>query len=250
MTPVWVVLGWPLFFVLRKPVYLWYEVRRGGAMLRAAVLLSRKVLSATKSGLPFHSRKNVVMGHGIDTEIFSPMAGQRDVYLLCAVGRITRIKRVDLFLRCLASLPVPYRLFIAGGTITDDDRTYLRELQVLIEREHLQDRVEIHFVLHEELPALLRSTQLFLHAGGGGLDKALLEAMACGCLVVAASEAAVALLPEPCRATPETFVARTREMLQLSPEAQRVLREQLRGNVVASHSLSSLICRMVGEIES
>src|SRR3989338_2384006 len=36
MPPVWAVLGFPLLFVLRKRVYLWYEARGGGWPLKIA----------------------------------------------------------------------------------------------------------------------------------------------------------------------------------------------------------------------
>ncbi|HBH19744.1 MAG TPA: hypothetical protein DDX11_02105, partial [Candidatus Peribacter riflensis] len=74
MTPVWVILGWPVWFLLRKRVYLWYEIRRGSWRLTLALFLVRKVFSATVQGLPEPHRKQVVTGHGIDMEVFQPLS--------------------------------------------------------------------------------------------------------------------------------------------------------------------------------
>jgi glycosyltransferase involved in cell wall biosynthesis len=248
MTPVWVVLGWPVAAILRKPLYLWYEVRRGGRMLRAAVLLSRKTFSATKDGLPFRSPKNLVLGHGIDTEAFAPDGKERDPDLLCTVGRLTRIKRHDFLLRAFAGLPAPYRFIIAGGTITPADETYREEIMRFVEGKGLRHRVAIQFYLHAELPALYRRSVLFLHASGGGLDKALLEAMACGCPVLSLSQAASHSLPPRCHATEDTFEEKMQLLLKLSPEERADLSGELRSIVVSSHSLPVLVERLVEEM--
>ncbi|MFA6039744.1 MAG: glycosyltransferase family 4 protein [Candidatus Peribacteraceae bacterium] len=249
MTPVWVVIGWPLLPLLRKPLYLWYEIRRGGWVLRCALRHVRKVFSATTDGLPFPSSKNVVLGHGIDTTVFSPgTTADRDPHSLVTVGRLTRIKRHELFLQALASLPPPYRLSIAGGTITTADERYRAELEAFIGARNLQDRVSIRFLRHEELPALLRRAGLYLHAGGGGLDKALLEAMACGCAVVSASEASASLLPPQCRATPEDFTQKVRAALDTPLEERERLGKALRQEVLDHHDLAGLIRRLAEEM--
>ncbi len=248
MTPVWVVLGSPLFIILRKPVYLWYEIRRGGRMLRCALRRVRKVFSATRDGLPFASSKQVVTGHGIDTERFSPATKDGEQHLLLTVGRLTRIKRHELFIRALAQLPPPYRLVVAGGTITADDQVYLRELEILIHELQLEGRVQIGFVPHEELPSLLRSCALYLHAAGGGLDKSLLEAMACGCAVLSASEASRNLLPASCQTTVDGFLEAVHTTLGRSLQERRTLTEDLRKRIVEGHSLPRLIERLIKEM--
>ncbi|MDD4319280.1 MAG: glycosyltransferase family 4 protein [Candidatus Peribacteraceae bacterium] len=248
MSPVWVVLGFPLLFLLRKPVYLWYEVRRGGRVLRWAVRCARCVFSATPYGLPFRSPKNLVVGHGIDVDRFRP-GGDRDPRLLCAVGRITRIKNLEQCLRALADLPPSYRLFLAGGTVTRDDERYREELQAFLRKRRLEERVVMRWIAPEELPAVLRQCSLFLHGGGGGLDKALLEAMACACPVVSSSAAAQELLPASCRATTETFSARAAALLSLPDADREELGRRLRGIVVSSHGLPSLADRLVAEME-
>lgn len=249
MSPIWVVLGCPILAFLRKPVFLWYEVRRGGRVLRWAVGCARKVFSATGQGVPFFSGKTSIMGHGIDTDVFRPSSSdERDPHLLLTVGRLTPIKHHELFLETLAALPAPYRLFIAGGTVTEDDRAYEERLIAAMREHGIAERVTARFVRHDALPPLFGSAALFLHAGGGGLDKVLLEAMACGCIVLTTSFVARGILPDPCLAEPDTFLEKARALLALPPETRQALAGDLRRRVVERHSLPKLIETLVAKM--
>ena len=246
MTPIWVVLGSPLWKLLGKPVFLWYEVRRGGAVLRKAVRRSRLVFSATEDGLPFKSSNNRVVGHGIDASVFRPGAVPRDPFLLLTIGRVTPIKRYPLVLACLAVLPPPYRLVIGGGPILPPDRRHLAELRAFIAEHGLADRVEIRFLSEAEVIDHLRRARLFLHACGGGLDKVVLEAMACACPILSAAEAAPRVLPPACLATPDTLVLQTLEVFTQPVDAS--LLAHLRRTIEREHDLPALIARMTGEM--
>lgn len=255
MTPIWIDLGGPLWLLLGKPLYLWYEIRRGGFVLRLALLCVRKVFSATNFGLPVASRKQVVTGHGIPTDVFrphdesDPSAG-RDPHLLVTVGRATPIKRFDLLLWSFAALPEEYRMIIAGGAFIPRDEAETARLRRIIADHGLEGRVEMRFHAESELTVLLQRARLFLHASGGGFDKAVLEAMACGCPVLSAGAASAALLPPECLATAENFPKRLQETLAMPQEMQRALGAQLRETVVRGHDLTALVGRLLSEMET
>lgn len=248
MTPVWITLTVPLLFVLRKPRYLWYEVRRGGWILRSALLFVKKVFCATSAGLPFPSRKAVVVGHGIDTEQFSPSESPRNTGLICAAGRITPVKHYDAIIRALRSLP-GCTLDIAGGTVTPSDAEELVRLQKLTEELSLSGRVTIKARPHAEVRDLLRQSILSLHACGGGLDKVVLEAMSCGCLIVSSSASAALVLPPECQATEETLGEKAKVLLALPDIQKSALTQTLRQTVVEHHSLPALIRKLVSEMQ-
>jgi len=259
MTPVWVILGWPMWLLLRKRIYLWYEIRRGSWRLHVAILLVRKVFSATAQGLPRPHRKQVVTGHGIDTEVFhlpltpgpspSGRGGHHETGLVVSIGRITRSKHYDAILRAFAKLPSSCRLVIAGGVITQADEGEWERVQSLLMQLDIAGRVEVRWVDPSEMPGLLRRADFMLHACIGGLDKAVLEAMASGCPVVSSSAAAQELLPQSCRATDETMGNVAQKILSLSPSERATLSEELRKRVVEQHSLARLIERLVKEME-
>lgn len=246
MTPIWVVLGAPLWFVLRKPMYLWYEIRRGSWKLSIALRCVRKVFAATKYGLPIPSTKLVVTGHGIDTKTFYP--AERERQGLLAIGRITRIKHLEDIIECLPRITSTPHLTIAGGPITKDDERYMQELQSQIERLGLRDRVTMGWIAPEEISERLQRSEVLIHAAGGGLDKAILEAMACGCLVLSASEATEGLLPALCQTTREDMPRALKKLLRIDEEERGSLRQQLRQIVKRNHNLSKLIERLVGEM--
>lgn len=249
MTPVWIDLGAPVWRVLRKPMYLWYEIRRGGWVLRVALHWVRKVFSATIFGLPSPSDKQVVTGHGIDTEAFHPgtnaIRGEHDIV---SIGRVTPIKHFDRLLWAFATLPEQYRFTVAGGEILPSDKKVFQDLRRIIEEHGLEDRVQIIFHLPDDIPWFLQRARLFIHASGGGLDKAVLEAMACGCPVLSCGPASAAVLPPACLATTENFCTRLADTLAM-PEAERkALGAQLRETVVRDHSLPRLVRRLVQEM--
>ncbi len=244
MTPIWVVLGAPVWFVLRKRVFLWYEVRRGGSVLRLAEHLVTRIYSATTDGMPWVSAKQEVVGHGIDTAQFAP-GSSRDPSLCAAVGRVTPIKHLPQIIAAFAALPSSSKLRIVGDAFTDGDRREKEMVLSLASTLGVRERVEIGFLPHAELPALLARTTLFLHASRGGLDKALLEAMAAGCLVVTTSEAAAPILPEACQATPETLGAKAMALLTLTEPERETLSSRLRRTVVEHHGLSRLVTTLL-----
>lgn len=250
MTPVWVVLGWPLWSILRKPVFLWYEARGGGWALPVALRAVRKVFGATDYGLPRNSRRHVIVGHGIDTERFRPHTSPaHQEGLLVAVGRVTAVKHYDVLLRTLSTLPQHCRLRIAGGTFTDHDRQEERRLQKLMHDLHLPTRISMGWISPDQTVALLQSADCMLHACTGGLDKCVLEAMACGCPVVSSSEAARRVLPPLCVCSDLTMPERVRKILALSPVEREELSRELRQRVVNGHSLQHLVQRLIEEMK-
>lgn len=240
MTPIWVVLGWPLWLVFHKPVYLWYEARGGGWALPAALRFVRKSFGATPYGLPRTSSRHEVVGHGIDTDAFVPAPDKREPGLIITIGRVTPVKHYDAVLRAFSALSGDSRLRIAGGTITERDEEERARLDRLIAELGIADRVIIDWIAPFQVPALLQRADLMLHACSGGLDKVVLEAMACGCPVVSSSEAAGHVLPNLCLAPKDGLAEHALRILALSPEERSRLSTDLRTRVTESHSLERL----------
>ncbi len=248
MTPIWVVLALPAILCCRKRMYLWYEARGTRWPLKIALILACKVFSASEKGMPIATRKSVITGHGIDTMFFSPGTEGRDKNMILTVGRITAAKQIPVMLHALIALPANYRLLVAGTTITRNDEMLFHELERTIAELDLIGRVEFSEVLPQDMPGVLQCAAVFLHASLTGLDKALLEAMACGCLVVSCAEAAHAVLPAACLSTADGMAERVKTLLNLPDIEQEALGHQLRHIVIQKHSLEKLVKRLVQEM--
>jgi glycosyltransferase involved in cell wall biosynthesis len=248
MTPIWVILGWPLWALARKPVYLWYEARGTRWPLRMALLLVQKIFSASPYGMPLQTPKSVITGHGIDTDLFRPGSGETEDGLLLSVGRVTASKRLPLLLDCLRSLPPATHLTIVGEPRTPADAALAEELKQAAASEGLKDRLSVGPLPQTEVVPLLQRAQLFLHASETSLDKALLEAMACGCVVLSCAEAARSVLPATCLTTPEGLPDAAARLLKLDAAERRRLGTQLRQKIEAEHGLPRLIRRLAAEM--
>ncbi|MAE68506.1 hypothetical protein CL635_01715 [bacterium] len=248
MTPIWILIGAPLWLIMRKPMYLWYEIKRGSWKLSMALLFVKKVFAASKHGLPKVAKKQVTVGHGIDIDTFRPVFDRREAGHLVTAGRVTRIKHYDQLLRLVANLPGTH-LTIAGGTITEADKEVEKDLLSLMHSLGIADRISMGWVAPEEMPSLMQRADVFLHASQGGLDKVILQAMASACPTVSTSIAAQEELPPECRATADTLLEQTQKLLSLSLEQKQVLGDHLRSHTERDHSLSRCIERQVTQMQ-
>ncbi len=250
MTPIWAVFAWRMVVFFKKPLYLWYEARGTRWPLKVALRLATKVFSASPAGMPLPTPKSVITGHGIavDTSAFTDANAERDPHLIVTVGRITASKNLPVILRAMEQLPQEYRLLLAGAPLTGDDHALLNRIRSTLHEKGMEHCVEIRPLSQEEVAAFLQTAALFLHASATSLDKALLEAMASGCLVVSCAEAAHAVLPKECLCSAEGMGDRAKTLLALPPIEQAMLRRTLRDIVVHHHSLPRLIQRLVQEM--
>jgi glycosyltransferase involved in cell wall biosynthesis len=192
MNPIYVVLCWKLWYVLKKPIFLWYTHKHVDMKLRVASWFVRTIFTASSESLRLNTKKKMVTGHGIDTTFFSADAAvNRHAHELLTVGRIASAKRIDILLDALALLP-DATLTIAGGPVTDADRAYEHRCKTRAAAAGIAARVRwLGPVSQGEARALYQQAGVFVHASEtGSLDKVLLEAAACGAPVVSASDVA------------------------------------------------------------
>lgn len=206
MIPLWVVAGWPLYKIFNKKVYLWYVHRSVTPMLRLAEKIVVKIFTASRESFRLPSKKAEIVGHGIDTEYFAPRpeVRTRGVYRILTAGRISESKRIKEMISAIAEL---YKNFsdekklefaIVGDARLPADEKYLAELKRLIAELKLDNTVKfLGGVPYDKMAAEYQKSDLFLNFSlTGSIDKAVLEAMACGCDILTANEAFFDLLSE------------------------------------------------------
>ena len=142
MMPLFAGLAGPLLTARGIPTALWYTHRQRSAQLRLGMVMARRVVSAEASSFPYATDKLRVIGHGIDTEVYSPpsspikSSGLRQIQLgdgealVVQVARLAAIKHQATTIRALAGTDA--RLALIGGIQPGYPRSYERQLQALI----------------------------------------------------------------------------------------------------------------------
>jgi glycosyltransferase involved in cell wall biosynthesis len=189
MCPEYVVAAYPAARLSQTPLFLWYTHGQGSRWLRVAHRLSSGILTASLDGFPFRSPKIVATGHGIDLGKFRPIASppHPGARTLLSVGRISPIKGHEVPIEALSILAhergmTDLQLRIIGDTPLASQRWYLEKLRRLVTREKLDRQVRfLGSVPYGSIDRHLNDCDVFLSASNtGSLDKAPLEAMACG----------------------------------------------------------------------
>lgn len=166
-----VAAGW-LWRLLGKRTALWYTHKNIDLKLRIAVLFADAVLTASKESFRLATPKAHVMGHGIDTDFFSPDPSvPRGAHALSA-GRLMPSKRHDLALG--KAREESRELRIAGSGPEQP------KLEAVAEKLGVK-AVFLGGLTQAQLRDEYRTAACLYHTSEtGSLDKVVLEALACG----------------------------------------------------------------------
>jgi glycosyltransferase involved in cell wall biosynthesis len=243
------------------PVLLWYTHRNIPPTLRLAYALSDRCVTASPASVTLTSDKLFVLGHGVDTERFVPprSAGAGYERTALSIGRLSPIKHVDEMIETVALLrsdhKIDLRLELVGGPLTDSDQEYVRRLRDSAASLGVSDLIEFAGVVRfEHVAARYQRGGLFLNLSETAMDKALLEAMASGCIPVSRNPAFVelahehgleSLVPGPGARKLARCIARVLAMPDLE---LRDLRARVRQIVEEEHNLSALSDRIMSHL--
>lgn len=243
MNPEYVIGGGAVWRLLGKKVGFWYVHGAVTLRLRLAALLAHRVFTASRESCRIKNKNVVVVGHGIDTDLFAPKNVPHPLSMV-SIGRFSPSKKLELLIDAMKAVRVqiPDSLGrLVGDAATPENKEYAERV-----KKYAED-AEIHIekpVLHADVPSVLALSDVFLNASQtSSLDKAVLEAMACGVVPVSSNVAykpmlsPLRLFVEP---TPEAFAVRIGEILG-NPAVRNELGAKVREEVVKNHSLSRLI---------
>jgi glycosyltransferase involved in cell wall biosynthesis len=255
MNADWVYRLAPCWRRFQIPVLLWYAHRSVTNRLRRSHAHAACVITSTPEGFRIPSPKVRVIGQGVDTDLFTLPATRPESTTIVAVGRVSRIKSVDLMLEAMAWLNahaprIPFKLRIVGPTLTRDDRAYRAELDDLVRRHGLADVVTFEGPRPmAALPEVYASAFLHLSLiGTGAIDKGILESLASGCPTMSSNESVFPLLD-----TLPSLVVRDqtpegigRQILQAYGHRHEFSPARLRALVVGRHDINSYTERVHG----
>lgn len=248
MTPVWGMVGAPVWVMRRTPVYLWYTHYKMQAGLRILGFYAKRMFCATPQSLPQYegSSKKVVVGHGIDLSFWPQRKNIAiDPKRLLVVHRLSRSKRLEIVINAFKLLPEGYKLDIYG---MDAEKDYADEMRKMASTLEFPDIRFKGSAALKDLPGIYVKHRLILNMASETIDKTMLEAMTCGCYPVTTKGNADAIgIPEaPAADTPEALAA----FIQTYAEKAPITGDDMYRIVEQRHSLDALIGKMDTYIRS
>ncbi|MEN9234715.1 MAG: glycosyltransferase family 4 protein [Gloeomargarita sp. GMQP_bins_120] len=260
MTPLLTNLAAPLLKLHRIPIVTWYAHPSLTRQLKLAHFWSDRMVSSLPTAYPYRQDKLVVVGQGIDTDVFQPAAGEKecpDQPLILAVGRLSPVKDYGTLIAAVARLVYqeqrPVTVRIVGNPAHPGDEDYAASLRRQVQALGLETRV--HFrpaVALYELPAIYRQCTVYVNLTPTGFgDKVALEAMACGKVCLAANQGFRETLGVYAdqllfaHGDPEDLAGKLANLLSLSEAQRQVMGSYLRQQVIRYHSLDRLMERLV-----
>jgi glycosyltransferase involved in cell wall biosynthesis len=261
MSPIFSVLAAPYAIPRRIPLVTWYAHRQVTMALRLAHHLSDCVVASTKTAYRYKHDKLVVVGQGIDTDLFSPDGAEpASPPLLLSVGRLSPIKDPITLLEAVHLLQKRgYEICCAlVGDVPERDRSYAELVRRKVADLGLDDVVQfVGAIPHSQVAHWYR--RCFAHINlcpRGALDKAALEAMACGKLSLAANDGFRGtfglwgdwLLFQ--HGDPKDLAHLLERLLQLRDAERQAIGAELRQRVVERHGLEQLVDHVVTLFEA
>ena len=183
------------------------------------------------------------MSVGIDTELFRPQDGVvRESGTILFLGRLSPVKRPELFAEA-STLLLPLRTHVYG-----DDPNGSKEYQRTLGELSNGTLIFHESVPNYKTPAIYSAHDVYVNlTPEGSMDKTVLEAAACGALVLVHNRSFVSLVPAVCMLndlSPDG-IARAVNALVTLPEAEKDrYRAELQDMVQREHSLKKLAQRL------
>ncbi len=201
MSPIFAVVAWPATFVYRKKLVLWYLHRSVTARLKIALALCDNIVTAAKDSLNIKSNKIIELGHGINAESFKTDrdwfrfsrsnlkdgSSRFDLGKILSVGRISPIKNFETIINAASILKnrgFNFEVKIVGEPVMRGDASYFESLKKLVSKLNLENEIKFEgFVPYSKIAGYYKEADFFVGPlPPGGVDKAMLEAMASGCI--------------------------------------------------------------------
>ena len=258
MNQVYVVLGGILWRLWGKKIGLWYMHKSVDLKLRIAEKLTHTIFSATPESFRLKSKKLNITGHGIPVEKFIKLKIDKadEQFKIITIGRISPIKDYETLIEAIKLLKndnFRIQLDIVGGIARSNQDNYLEDLKQKVKNEGLNENINfVGPIPNREIVSYLHKADLFVNTSHtGSLDKAILEAMSCGLLVLASNDSSKGVFEEyqdRLFFKPKDSLDLSQKILELSKLSDREkdkIGSRLRVIVEENHNLKKLIKNII-----
>ena len=264
MCPIYAVLAAPWAKLRRVPVVMWYAHGHVSYTLKVAHQLVERVVSSTPEGFRLPSNKLVIAGQGIDTDVFKPAESPRPErpFTVLSVGRISPVKDYETLVMAADILVNQqghrgFRFVVVGGVGTAEQEEYAHHLGELVKARRLEAYIEfVGSVPHGRVVDYYRQADAFASTSRtGSLDKAGLEAMACGLPLLTCNEAFTNVLDDFSNklmfeeGNVDDLARKILNVIEVRTRSQAVFERALREIVVQEHDVKRLVNRIVSVFE-
>jgi glycosyltransferase involved in cell wall biosynthesis len=259
MNPLAAALAAPLLRMRGIRLVLWYVHPRVDWRLRLANRAADEVVTAFVDTYPLPHDRLRVIGHGIDTDHFTPGAGtdMRAPVILYA-GRLSAAKNQKTLILAADELrrrgAPAFQVMLLGNPLTGVDRIYAAELAAMVEALGLDETVAFApAVAWKDMPDWYRTCRLHVNLARTGFgDKTPLEALSCGRLSLVAAAGFRATLGTyadellVAHDNPIQLADRVQALLEMDAVRLRQIGQDLRRRVESEHGLAGLAQRLAG----
>jgi len=267
MNKEYVLMGGLFWRFWGKKIGLWYVHRQVSFALSMAEKLANVIFTASRESFRLPSEKVKVMGHGIDVNKFfvkggfQPKDGQAASGVkIISVGRISPIKGYETLIMAVEILcrnkALPYsdlQVDIVGGPATLKDEKYLEKLKKIVQEKKMGDIINfVGSAPNREVIKYYQQADLSINlCPTGGMDKAVLESMACGVPVITLNKTFVKVLEKYKdelilnEKDEKELAEKIKKIINLPQEKKQSMQKDLRDIVVDNHSLSGLIKNII-----
>lgn len=259
--PIYTILIAPWAKLHHKKIITWYTHGKVSFQLRLVNLFADVILTASPESFRLKSKKVIVTGHGIDTDFFKPAVedgGNNVVFKILSIGRISPVKNYETLIEALNILVNEknfknIKVDIIGAPGLKAQEEYLERLKKEVENKNLKDYISfLGPKPYPELPRFYENCDAFVNLSGtGSVDKAVLEAMACGKLVLTSNEAFVKILKDKGAElmvkpkSPRDLAEKIIVFAAMDDKTRASIEAKLREEVVQNHNLDKLVEKII-----
>lgn len=245
--PIWVA---PYAKLFGKPIIMWRTHGHIDKKSKLSHILVNRVVTASKNSFRIDSDKITVVGHGIDTDKFTPQY-KGDKKIILSVGRISPVKNYEILIKAINIIVnnegiKNIKVQIVGSVPMKSQEGYFINLKKMVSNYKLDDYVEfLGAVPYTRILPFYRDCSIFVNTSKtGSLDKVVLEAMACEKPVLTSNHAFLDIfdeeLKEKCFFNEDGFEELASKIKHFLATDETELKKKLRETVVKYHSLNHL----------